>query len=343
FGVAFFREMTDRVFRTDAEVESRLQVNCLAMMPAIQSSGAGAPPDRRWSSKIAGVLKSVALRPVEPRRSHSLGRRTHGAPSPAGPDTPGTPRLDEAASASREISQAPGLLRHVLDLPFSQFTEALRSLKVVIDLNGAVQANKVIGVTSSIPNEGKSTIAANLAELIAFSGARTILVDADLRNPSLSRHFAPNADIGFVDIVSGRVERYAVLWKDTKSGLDFLPVGNAAKLMHSHDILGSESTKKLLAALREDYDYVIVDFAPLAPVVDTRASSHFIDSYIYVVEWGRTQTDVVEHSLSVAHEIYDRLLGVVLNKADMNTLRRYDHYRSNYYYKKYYSRYGYTA
>lgn len=343
FGVAFVREMTDRVFRTGAEVESKLQVNCLAMMPAIQLEGAEPPASDHWPSKIVALFEAMVVAPFDRRRGGLRKKRPSGDAQPAMAGSPERAPQDNLTPAARQIPQIPGLLRHVLDQPFSQFTEALRSVKVTIDLNGAVQTNKIIGVTSSIPNEGKSTIAANLAELIAFAGARTILVDADLRNPSLSRHFAPDTESGFVDIVSGRTDLESVLWKDAASGLDFIPVGNATKLMHSHDILGSDSTRKLFARLRDAYDYVIVDFAPLAPVVDTRASSHFIDSYVYVVEWGRTQADVVEHSLSNAHEIYDRLLGVVLNKADMDTLRRYDHYRSNYYYKKYYSRYGYGA
>ena len=70
-------------------------------------------------------------------------------------------------------------------------------------------------------------------------------------------------------------------------------------------------------------------------IVDTRTTASFIDSYVYVVEWGRTKIDVVEHSLSNAREVYDRLLGVVLNKANMSVLQRYEPYQTNYYYRKY--------
>jgi succinoglycan biosynthesis transport protein ExoP len=90
------------------------------------------------------------------------------------------------------------------------------------------------------------------------------------------------------------------------------------------------------------YDYVIVDLPPLAPVVDVRSTTNIIDSYVYVIEWGRTKIDVVEHNLSVASGVYDRLLGVVLNKADTSILGRYEGYHGNYYYNKYYARYGYT-
>ncbi len=90
------------------------------------------------------------------------------------------------------------------------------------------------------------------------------------------------------------------------------------------------------------FDYIIIDLPPLAPVVDVRATASLVDSYVYVIEWGRTKIDLVEHNLSRASGVYDRLLGTVLNKADTNVLGRYEGYHGNYYYKKYYARYGYS-
>jgi succinoglycan biosynthesis transport protein ExoP len=100
--------------------------------------------------------------------------------------------------------------------------------------------------------------------------------------------------------------------------------------------------KALFEHLRTIYDYIVVDLPPLAPVVDVRSTTPLIDAYVYVVEWGRTKIDVVEHNLSVASGVYDNLLGVVLNKADTQILGRYENYHGNYYYNKYYARYGYT-
>jgi succinoglycan biosynthesis transport protein ExoP len=302
--IVFYREMSDRVFRTDLQVENRLQVNCLATVP------------------IARLPQAPALPNVG---SESSGKQ------------------QKALLTTREIMQAPSLLRYVVAEPFSQFTEAMRSIKVSIDLNGRFETNKIIGVTSSLPEEGKSTISANLGTLIAHAGARAILIDGDLRNPSLSRRLAPDAKQGLIEVLAGQADLELVLWHDPESGLAFLPIGTASKLMHTHEILGLESTKTFFEHLRASYDYVIVDFAPLIPVVDTRTTVNFVDSYLYVVEWGRTKIDSVENSLSGAGEVYDRLLGVVLNKADMNVLGRYEQHRNSYDYKKYHSRYGYTA
>jgi succinoglycan biosynthesis transport protein ExoP len=115
-----------------------------------------------------------------------------------------------------------------------------------------------------------------------------------------------------------------------------------SRVAHTSEILASEATKKLFDRLRETYDYVVVDLSPLAPVVDVRATSSLVDSYIFVIEWGRTKIDVVKHVLGAARGVYDNLLGVVLNKADINVLSRYESYRGKYYHNRYYARYGYT-
>jgi succinoglycan biosynthesis transport protein ExoP len=85
-----------------------------------------------------------------------------------------------------------------------------------------------------------------------------------------------------------------------------------------------------------------VDFPPLAPIVDVRAVSTLVDSFIFVIEWGRTKTDVVAHALEHAPDVYDNLLGVALNKVDMNLFRRFANYHESYYYNKQYAKYGYT-
>jgi polysaccharide biosynthesis transport protein len=252
------------------------------------------------------------------------------------PVAPNATGKQEDAAALRRIGRSDNLLHYVVDAPFSQFTELLRSLKVMADLSSVVEANRVIGVTSSLPEEGKSTIAANFAAMIAHAGSRVILVDADLRKPSLSRNLSPGASAGLVEVAAGRTALNDAIWTDPTNGLTFLPAGpESTKLLHPNEILASVAIKSLFDKLRGAFDYVIVDFPPLVPVVDTRTTASFIDSYVYVVEWGRTKIDVVEHSLSNAREVYDRLLGVVLNKANMSVLQRYEPYRTNYYYQKY--------
>lgn len=251
------------------------------------------------------------------------------------------------ASVIGKPSGAPGnsqsdLLRYVVDNPLSRFSEAIRSLKVAVDLNSVVRENRVLAVTSTLPNEGKSTLSANLAQLIAHGGARVIIVDVDLRNPSLSRALVPDAQVGLIDVVAHKAKVEEVITIDPQTGLAIMPSGSTSKLLHTNEVLASKPMRDVIASLRSQYDYVVLDLPPMAPVVDVRVTSPLVDSYIFVVEWGKTRMDVVKHNLRGAPEIQDKLLGVVLNKADTKLLARYESYHGRYYYQKYYARYGYV-
>lgn len=234
------------------------------------------------------------------------------------------------------------LLNYVVDHPLSRFSEAVRSTKVAVDLNSIVRENRVLAVTSTLPNEGKSTLSANLAQLMAHGGARVLLIDCDLRNPSLSRTLTPDAEIGLVEILAHKDKLEKALTVDARTGLSILAAGTTSKLLHTNEILASKMMHGLIGELRGKFDYIVIDMPPMAPVVDVRVTSTFVDSYVFVVEWGKTPMDVVRHNLRGSQEIQDKLLGVVLNKADTKRLARYESYHGRYYYKKNYARYGYV-
>ena len=103
----------------------------------------------------------------------------------------------------RTISRDSAIHRAVIDRPLSRFAEAIRSIKLAIDLNATKTSNQVIGITSALPNEGKTTIAASLAQLVGHGGKSVIIVDCDLRNPSLSSSLAPNAAAGIIEVTNG--------------------------------------------------------------------------------------------------------------------------------------------
>jgi succinoglycan biosynthesis transport protein ExoP len=108
------------------------------------------------------------------------------------------------------------------------------------------------------------------------------------------------------------------------SRLAFLPVGNSRPI-YATNVLTSETFDKTFQSLREAYEYVIVDLPALAPFADVRAASHLLDSFILVVEWGRTDIGVVESALEVYSDLHELMLGVVLNKADMTFLNSASH------------------
>jgi polysaccharide biosynthesis transport protein len=233
-----------------------------------------------------------------------------------------------------------GELSGVIDAPFSRFAESFRTIKVSIDLSSIARPAKAIGITSTQPNEGKSTIAANLARLISHAGGKAILLDCDLRNPSLTRALTPGAELGLLDVISGKNLLTDVIWNDPLTSLAFLPMAAKTRLSHTNEILASAGMKKLIDALRQVYDYVLIDLPPLTPVVDVRSTAQFVDSYLFVIEWGQTSVEAVERALSSAPMVYENLLGVVLSKADLDVMRNYSRGASEQYQNKYYERYG---
>src|SRR5580704_8717162 len=322
-GIGFLRDIADRVFRTTGQVREHLQVDCIALVPEVKdgSKSSAPPPGSTVKLGPSGTGKSVRTSPGRGAKATSK---------------------DGKKLSPHIIVRDASVRWTVADSPLSRYTEAIRAIKIAIDLANTDSANKIIGITSSLPNEGKSTTSLSLAQLIAHSGGRAILVDCDLRKPALSRALAPNATAGFIELVLEKVKFEDVLWVEPTTGLTFLPTVLPSRLVHTSEILASEATRKLFDRLREAYDYVIVDLSPLAPVVDVRVVTPLIDSFVFVVDWGRTKIDVVTHALSTTRGVYDNLLGVVLNKVDMNALGRYETYHGSYYDSRYYAHYGYT-
>ena len=198
-------------------------------------------------------------------------------------------------------------------------------------------------MTSTLAGEGKSTVSSNLAQLIAHAGKKVILLDGDLRNPTLTRSLSPTARLGLIDVLAGNVRLQDALQFDSETHLAFLPAVLESRLAHTSEILASDAFRNLVDELKKDYDYVIIDLSPLAPVVDVRATATTVDSFLYVVEWGKTQIKLVQRQLESAPELAERLLGVVLNKANVKALERYEGRDGTYYNQKYHGSYGYTS
>jgi polysaccharide biosynthesis transport protein len=356
FGAAIVREAIDQVFRTTRHVESALHVNCLAVLPLLSTSKPSGDKSLRSAFASSLPIKAglslrrdltvaeppVAARAQSDQQTAVLSNVSSLVPSIVGREVPKGAALHEVAEGRRLRFPPDKFMRQVVDEPLSAFAEAFRAIKVTADVSG-VGKNKVIGVVSTLPGEGKSTIASNFAELIAHSGKRVILVDADLRNPTLTRTLAPNAKVGVLEVLYKQAPLSDVTYLDEQTGMSFVPAVLKARLAHTSEVLASDAFELFIANLRNTYDYVIVDLPPLAPVVDVRATTQVIDSYVYVIEWGKTRRTMVQKQLLAAPELYDRLLGAVLNKSNFSVMQRYEGYDGGYYNQKYYGRYGYSA
>ncbi len=299
-GVASLREATDGVFRTGQQAEQVLRAKCLSVIPRA----------------TAQAVRSL------PPPARSIAGTTHPDDDPF--RLPKPPSGDAVAAAALDYDFVDPLKRRAVDDPLSVFTEAFRAIKVTAWLRSATQKNAIIGITSTLPGEGKSTVASNLALLMADAGKRVILVDADLRNPTLARSLTPSPTVGWMDVLAAKADLSQVIGRERGTGLAFLPLLFEEQPNHSDEILSSQAFRDLIDQLCRQYDHVIVDLPPIAPVVDVRAIAPLIDSLLFVVEWGSTTIKAVRRHLMAEPELHDRLLGVVLNKADLKLLERFD-------------------
>lgn len=239
--------------------------------------------------------------------------------------------------APGETHAADPLLRYSIDHSLSHFTETLRSAKVAIDLSLAAQRSKVIGIVSALPNEGKSTVAKNLASLLAHLGASTLLIDGDLRNSGLTLATAHHAEFGLLEVVGGERSLGEAALFERDSGLKFLPAVITKRHKHPSEVLASPGMRALLEEAGRSFDYVIVDLPPLGPVVDVRAAAHQFDAFVLVVEWGRTPRALARDLLSDPI-LSSKCVGVIYNKVDIDKVNLYETYGSTDYYY-----YGYGA
>jgi succinoglycan biosynthesis transport protein ExoP len=221
----------------------------------------------------------------------------------------------------------PGLSRYVVDHPFSRFAETLRNIKVSIDVARLNREIKVIGIVSSLPKEGKTTVAANFAQLIAMTGHRTILIDGDLHTRSLTRELAPDANSGLVEALGDPTAFGYHVQRSKETGLDFMPSIVASRMVNSADVIASRAMADLLTVLRQQYEYIIIDLAPVMPVADSKAFSVLIDAMVYVIEWGETTRTALQESISGSEILQKKLLGAVLNRANPKMLGRIEAYK----------------
>ena len=229
--------------------------------------------------------------------------------------------------------------RYVVDHPLSAFAEAMRASKIAIDLEDPDKKTKVIGVISSLPGEGKSTVSLNFAQLLAMQGARTLLIDGDLRNPGATRAVGRHAQQGMLEVIIEGKPFEDLLLFDAKTRLAFLPAIVKRRIPQSADLLASQNMARLLANLKNHFDYIVIDLPPLGPVVDARAISPMLDACIAVIEWGRTSRRVVRTTFGSNPELMAKCIGAVLNKVDTEKLKLYHAYGSGEYYYSRYSSY----
>lgn len=297
-------ELRERFFRTGEDVQQKLGMRFLGYLP-----------------RIAGAAREDAPKPA------AVPEQGEAANQPVG----------DPISFRR-------MMRVAVEAPRSQFAETLRNTKLACDI--VLQGKKcaVIGVVSCLPGEGKSTVAANFAGLIASSGARTLVIDADLRNPGLSKMLASEPEVGLVDVILNKTSWTSVARVDRRSRLTILPMTTRGRqVTHTSELLASSGMSQFLESIKDTFDVIVVDLAPLIPVIDAKAFEPYADAFVFVTEWGATPAKAVQSVLQSEPQIAAKTIGVILNKTDLADLHKYadpgapERLRSNYlsYYRDY--------
>ncbi len=229
------------------------------------------------------------------------------------------------------ITRGPELLINA-DGP-SQQAEAYKHLRTSLLLSTPGRAPKTLLVTSSVPAEGKTTTVVNTATVLAQTGAKVLVIDADMRRPRLHNVFGLSNTEGLSAILSSEITEAETLakinqYQDTSIYL----LSSGAIPPNPAELLGSAQMKRLLDIAGDFFHYIVIDSPPIASFTDGVLISSLVDGVILVVQGGKTSRQVVKRTRQMLQEIGAKIIGVVLNKADV---RSSDYYYYHYDYKPY--------
>ncbi|ESQ81406.1 hypothetical protein AEAC466_21490 [Asticcacaulis sp. AC466] len=222
---------------------------------------------------------------------------------------------------------------YVVDKPLSVFSEGFRNLRASLIYSRLGEEVKVIAVTSSLPGEGKTTTSMCLARTMAMSGQSVVLLDCDLRRRSINRMIGKEVTAGLLEVLAGSATLDEVLVADDVTNVKFLPL--AESTYTPRDVFGSPLMDDLLATLRSRFDVIILDTAPVLPVVDTRILCRKADVVAMLVRWRKTPRKAVQNSLGLLTDVGAQVSGVVLTQINVKEQSKYGYGDSGYYYKEY--------
>lgn len=239
-------------------------------------------------------------------------------------------------TAASEITPTGRVSPHLITQvdPKSPIAESYRSLRTSLQFAAIDDTTSVILFTSSTPQEGKSTTSVNTSIVFAQTGARTLLIDCDLRRPILHSVFGLTKEPGLVNCLVGKVALDEAIHHTSIPNLDILTSGSIPP--NPSELLGSRRMRDLVEELRERYDNIIIDSPPTSAVTDAAILSTLTDLSVLVVRAHKTKVEYVEKTREEFQRVFVTPLGVVLNDFDVS-----QSYGSAYKYYRYYKYYGY--
>lgn len=240
------------------------------------------------------------------------------------------PLLDSTIDG-KSLGTTPG--QYVIDKPLSAFAEAFRNLRTSILFSKVDTPVKVVLVTSSLPGEGKTVTTFCLGRSMAMSGAKVVVADCDLRRRNINRLLDIEPEVGLIEVLQGTASLDDALICDNLTGAWFLPL---AKSIHTpKDLFGSAAMDRLIAALRDRFEIVLLDTAPVIPVSDTRILAPKADVVIFLAQWRKTPRKAIEAAFALLKSVGADIAGVALTLVDAKQQAKFGYGDSGYYYQAY--------
>jgi len=280
-GLAFFLEYLDNTLRIPEEAERYLGLPSLAVVPDFLSANHHGEPNSK--TFLSGV-KEAAQRRISGKSSHA-----------------------QSPTADKELVS----FHH----PFSAVTEAYRTLRTALLLSRAGEAPRTIVFTSAAAGEGKTVTTVNLATIFAQMDLRVLVVDADLRRPRCHQVLRMVNGDGLTELLTGQKEVHEIIKPTTVENLFLLSSG--AIPPNPAELIGSRKMHDTLSALQGDYDCIFIDSPPVMPVSDTVLLSTVVDGVVLVIDGQATPRNLVRDAQSRLNYARAKILGVVLNRINM--------------------------
>lgn len=214
-----------------------------------------------------------------------------------------------------------------LEKPQSNISEAYRTIRTGIEFSNLDKDLKVICMTSSKQNEGKTTVLSNLGVSFAKIDKKVLLIDADLRNPSISKMFDTSNSQGLMDILLGKRNIQDCIKKTKQENLYILTGGTIPP--NPAEVLSSKKMSEFIESIRDEYDYIFIDSPPVGIISDASIISVYSDGVIFVVGANEVDSNLAKIAKERLDSVKANIVGVILNKFKTDTNSEYYNYYYN--------------
>jgi polysaccharide biosynthesis transport protein len=323
-----YKDLLTRTKQTGLETE--LETTNIRVVEKAEAPRAPISPQRRRNYQLGAILGLVlgialvlifehfdnTLKTPEDVKEH-LGLPFLGMVPDVG--------VRQTSSSAPRTGVSPLILKN----PQSAVAESYRVLRTNLIFSSAENQGRAIVISSANPGEGKTTTVANLASSLALNGAKVLAVDADLRRPTMHHHFGIPKTPGLSDLIVGKCQASQAIQATRFKGLQILPCGYVPP--NPAELLGSAHMRQVVDALRTHYEWVLIDTPPILAMADTPVLCPLVDGVVLVIGAEVSGRPTIQRAVDQIQGVGGKIIGIVLNKVDLE--------RNSYYYSQYYGEY----